>query len=157
MIFQNPPYMASRKLPILRIAAAGTLFSPLPCQAWHGCRVPSAHRVEVEVDADGHASAPSSGAAAAAPPAGAGRCKHYLEQTQTFAPPSPFRVHSGLPQLVTTRRAPHWTPTASFPKVNAGRTCMPHVYSRAYGTRSGGASHACAIYTTRRRPYHLRG
>jgi hypothetical protein len=31
--FQNPPYMASRQLPILRIAPVGTSFSPLPCQA----------------------------------------------------------------------------------------------------------------------------
>jgi hypothetical protein len=47
------------------------LVSPLPCQAWHGYMITSAHRVEVEVGADGHASAPLSGAAAAAPPAGA--------------------------------------------------------------------------------------
>jgi hypothetical protein len=71
MFFHNPPYRASLHLLILRIAAAGTLFSPLPCQAWHGYRVTNAHRVEVEVGADGHASAPLSGAAAAAPPAGA--------------------------------------------------------------------------------------
>jgi hypothetical protein len=56
---------------IPRIAAAGTSFSRLPCQAWHGYTVTSAHRVEVEVGADGLASAPLSGAAAAAPPAGA--------------------------------------------------------------------------------------
>jgi hypothetical protein len=41
--------------------------SPLPCQAWHGYGVTSAHRVEVEVGADGPASVPPSGAAAAAP------------------------------------------------------------------------------------------
>ena len=70
-VFQNPPYRASRQLLIPRIAAAGTSFSPLPCQAWHGYGVTSAHRVEVEVGADGAASAPLSGAAAAAPPAGA--------------------------------------------------------------------------------------
>jgi hypothetical protein len=63
--------MASRQLMIPRIAATGTSFSPLPCQAWHGYGVTSAHRVEVEVGADGSASAPPSGAAAAGPPAGA--------------------------------------------------------------------------------------
>jgi hypothetical protein len=63
--------MASRQQVIPRIAAAGTSFSPLPCQAWHGYLVTIAHRVEVEVGADGPASAPLSGAAAAAPPAGA--------------------------------------------------------------------------------------
>ena len=71
-VFQNPPYRASRQLLIPRIAAAGTSFGPLPCQAWNGYGVTSAHRVEVEVGADGPASAPLSGAAAAAPPAGAG-------------------------------------------------------------------------------------
>ena len=71
MFFQNPPYKASRQLLIPRIAAVGTSCSPLPCQAWHGYGVTSAHRVEVEVGADGPASAPLSGAAAAAPPAGA--------------------------------------------------------------------------------------
>jgi hypothetical protein len=34
---------------IPRIAAVGTSFSPLPCQAWHGYGVTSAHPVEVEV------------------------------------------------------------------------------------------------------------
>jgi hypothetical protein len=63
--------MASRQLMIPRIEAAGTSFSPLPYQAWHGYGVTSAHRVEVEVRADGPASAPLSGAATAAPPAGA--------------------------------------------------------------------------------------
>jgi hypothetical protein len=71
MLFQNPPYMASRQLLIPRIATVGTRFSPLPCQTWHGYGVTSAHRVEVEVVADGPANAPLSGAAAAAPPAGA--------------------------------------------------------------------------------------
>jgi hypothetical protein len=71
MFFQNPQYMASRQLMILRIADAGTSFSPLPCQAWHGYMVTSAHRVEVEVGTDGPPSAPLSGAAAAAPPPGA--------------------------------------------------------------------------------------
>jgi hypothetical protein len=56
MFFQNPPYMASRQLMIPRIAAVGTLFSPLPCQAWHGYGVTNAHRVEVEVDFEGPAS-----------------------------------------------------------------------------------------------------
>jgi hypothetical protein len=46
-------------------------FSPLPCKAWHGYMVTSAHRVEVEVGADGPARAPLSGAAAAVPSAGA--------------------------------------------------------------------------------------
>jgi hypothetical protein len=46
---------------IPRIAAAGTLFSPLPCQACHGYMFTSAHRVEVEVDSDGRASAPPPG------------------------------------------------------------------------------------------------
>jgi hypothetical protein len=71
VFFQNPPYRVSRKLMIPRIVAVGTSFSPLPCQAWHGYKVTSAHRVEVEVGAEGHSSAPLSGAAAAAPPAGA--------------------------------------------------------------------------------------
>jgi hypothetical protein len=71
ILFQNPPYMASRLMLILRIAAVGTSFSPLPCQAWHGYGATSAHRVEVEVGADGPASAPPYGAAATAPPAGA--------------------------------------------------------------------------------------
>jgi hypothetical protein len=70
IVFQNPPYSASRQPMIPRIAAAGISFSPLPCQAWHGYGITIAHRVEVEVGADGHASAPPSGAAAAAPPAG---------------------------------------------------------------------------------------
>jgi hypothetical protein len=64
MIFQNPPYMASRYLLIPRIEADGTSFSPLPCQAWHGYMVTIDHRVEVEVCADGLASAPPSGATA---------------------------------------------------------------------------------------------
>jgi hypothetical protein len=67
MIFQNPPYMAFRELLIPRIAAVGTSFSPLPCQAWHGIRFTNAHHVEVEVGADGHVHATPSGAAAAAP------------------------------------------------------------------------------------------
>jgi hypothetical protein len=70
-IFQNPPYTASRQLLIPWIAAVGTSFSPLPCQAWHGYGVTIAHRVGVEVGADGPASEPPSGAAAVAPPAGA--------------------------------------------------------------------------------------
>jgi hypothetical protein len=69
--FQKPPYMASRQLLIPRIGAAGTSFSPLPCQALHGYMVIIAHSVEVEVGSNGHASAPLSGAAAAAAPAGA--------------------------------------------------------------------------------------
>jgi hypothetical protein len=71
MFFQNPPYRASGQLLIPRIAAVGTSFSPLMCQAWHGYEVISAHRVEVEVGADGPASAHPSGATAAATPAGA--------------------------------------------------------------------------------------
>jgi hypothetical protein len=63
--------MASRQMLIPRILAAGTSFSPLPCQARHGYMVTSAHRVEVEVGDGGPASTPLSGAAAAAPPAGA--------------------------------------------------------------------------------------
>jgi hypothetical protein len=70
-VFQNPPYRTSRQVLIPRIAAVGSSFNPLPCQAWHGYMVTSAHRVEVEVGADGPANAPPSGAAAAAPPAGA--------------------------------------------------------------------------------------
>jgi hypothetical protein len=69
MLFQNPPYRASRELQIPRIAAVGTSLSPLPCKARHGYMVTSAQRVEVEVCADGPASAPLSGAAAVAPPA----------------------------------------------------------------------------------------
>jgi hypothetical protein len=61
VFFQNLPCMASRLLMIPRIAAAGTSFNPLPCQAWHGYGVTNAHRVEVEVGADGHASAPPVG------------------------------------------------------------------------------------------------
>jgi hypothetical protein len=60
------------------VGNAGTSFSPLPCQAWHGYMVVRAHRVEVEVGADGPARASLSGAAAAAPPAGA-RIKRMLE------------------------------------------------------------------------------
>jgi hypothetical protein len=71
MYFENPPYRASRQLLISRIAAVVTSFIPLPCEAWHGYMITSAHRVEVEVGADGPAKAPPSGAAAAAPPAGA--------------------------------------------------------------------------------------
>jgi hypothetical protein len=71
VLFQNPPYMTSRHLLTQRILTVGTSFSPLPCQAWHGYGVTSAHRVEVEVGADEPASAPPSWAAAAAPPAGA--------------------------------------------------------------------------------------
>jgi hypothetical protein len=70
VFFQNPPYRASRQLLIRWIAAVGTSFSPLPCQAWHGYMATSAHSVEVEVGADGPASTPLSGAAAAAPLAG---------------------------------------------------------------------------------------
>jgi hypothetical protein len=70
--------MASRQLLIPRILAAGTSFSPLPCQAWHGYGVTGAYRVEVEIGADGPASAPPSGAAAAAPPAGAERSKDAM-------------------------------------------------------------------------------
>jgi hypothetical protein len=78
--FQNPSYKASRQLMITRIAAAGTSFSPLPCQARHGYMVTNAHRVEVEVVADGHASAPPSGAAAAAPPEGARLVRYFSFQ-----------------------------------------------------------------------------
>jgi hypothetical protein len=70
-VFQNPPCIAFRQVLITRIAGTGTSFSPLPCHTWHGYKVTSAHRVEVEVGADGLSSAPSSEAAAAAPPAGA--------------------------------------------------------------------------------------
>jgi hypothetical protein len=60
--FQNPPaYMDTRHLLLKRIAAAGTSFSFLPYQAWHGCGVTSARRVEVEVGADGLVSAPPPG------------------------------------------------------------------------------------------------
>jgi hypothetical protein len=65
-VFQNPPYKASRQVLITRIAAAGTSFSPLPCQAWHDYEVTCAHRVEVGVGADGPTSANPPG-----PPAGA--------------------------------------------------------------------------------------
>jgi hypothetical protein len=60
--------MASGQLLISRIAAAGTSFSPLPCQAWHRNRVTSAYNVEIEVGADRVASAPHSGPDAVAPP-----------------------------------------------------------------------------------------
>jgi hypothetical protein len=69
--FLNPPYMASRQLPIAWIATTGTSFSPLMCQAWQIYEVTIAHRVEVEVGADGPASASLSQATAAAPPVGA--------------------------------------------------------------------------------------
>jgi hypothetical protein len=52
--FPKPPM-------IPRIAAAGTLFSPLPCQVWHGMRFTNAHHVEVEVGADGPANEPPPG------------------------------------------------------------------------------------------------
>jgi hypothetical protein len=71
MLFQNPPYMASRQLMIPWIANVATSLSPLPRQAWHGYGATSARRMEVEVGADGLANAPPSGAAAAASPAGA--------------------------------------------------------------------------------------
>jgi hypothetical protein len=61
MLFQNPPYMASRQLMIPWIAAVGTSFSLLPCQAWHGYGVTGAHRVEVEVGAEGPVNAPPPG------------------------------------------------------------------------------------------------
>jgi hypothetical protein len=56
-----------------------TSFSPLPCQAWHGYGVTSAHRVEGEVGADGPTTAPPSGAAAAPPPAGANTVLHHVK------------------------------------------------------------------------------
>jgi hypothetical protein len=40
-VFQNPPYMASRQLLIPRIAAIGTSFSSLPCQAWPATGLPA--------------------------------------------------------------------------------------------------------------------
>jgi hypothetical protein len=46
MFFQNPLYRASRQLLVPRIAAVGTSFSPLPCQAWHGYGVTNAHHVD---------------------------------------------------------------------------------------------------------------
>jgi hypothetical protein len=64
-------WLPVNQLLIMRIAAVGTSFSPLPCQAWHLYGVTIAHRVEVKVGADGPASAPPPGAVAAAPPAGA--------------------------------------------------------------------------------------
>jgi hypothetical protein len=90
MFFQNPPYRASRQLLIPRNAAVGTSLSPLPCQAWHGYGVNSAHSVEVEVGADGPASAPLSGAAAAAPPAGAAWMTIYHPK---ILQPGYFNVH----------------------------------------------------------------
>jgi hypothetical protein len=59
----------------MRIAVAGTSFSPLPYKTWHGYMVTIAHRVELEVGADGTASAPPSGAAAVVPPLGAAKVK----------------------------------------------------------------------------------
>jgi hypothetical protein len=76
--------MASRELIIPRIAAVGTSLSPLECQAWHGYKVTSAHRVEVEVGANGYASAPPSRAADAAPPAGARSTISYVEHGAWF-------------------------------------------------------------------------
>jgi hypothetical protein len=78
MLFLNPPYMAFEHLMIPRIAAVGTSFNPLPCQAWHGYGVTSAHCVEVEVGADEHASSPPCGAAAAALPAAASS-RHFVK------------------------------------------------------------------------------
>jgi hypothetical protein len=88
MFFQNPPYWASRHLLIQRITAAGTSFSPVPCQTWHGYGVINAHRVDVEVGVDGYVSAPPSRAAAAAPQAGAHRPPtwHVLAIRVCFAP-----------------------------------------------------------------------
>jgi hypothetical protein len=43
----------------------------LPCSAWHGKAVTSAHHEDVGLSPDGHASAPPSGAAASSQPAGA--------------------------------------------------------------------------------------
>jgi hypothetical protein len=82
--FQNPPYRASRQLLITRIVATGTSFSPLPCQAWQGHMVISAHRVKMEVGADGPASAlPSAAAACGRPrqPAGRDLRIHQLRPT----------------------------------------------------------------------------
>jgi hypothetical protein len=69
--------MASRELLIARIASDGTSFSPLPCHAWHGYMVTSAHLVEVEVGADTRARAPPSRAAAVVPLAGAPKGLFY--------------------------------------------------------------------------------
>jgi hypothetical protein len=104
--------MASRQPLIPRIAAAGTSFSPLPCQAWHGYRVIDAHRVEVEVGADGPASAPLSGVAAGGRPVSLlqvqalylavtmlSYCAHFPTIVCDFAPPD-FHVprHAALHQ-----------------------------------------------------------
>jgi hypothetical protein len=79
--------MASRQLLIPRIAAIGTLFSPLPCQALHGYGITIAHRVEVEVGADGRASAPPSGTAT-------GRWKQAVSRHSAWLDASFKRVES---------------------------------------------------------------
>jgi hypothetical protein len=83
-VFPKPSIHGSRQLLIPRIAAVGTSFSPLQCQAWHGYGVTSAQRVEVEVGANGPTSAPPSGAASAAPPTGANSGAHacIMEEDQ---------------------------------------------------------------------------
>ena len=68
--FKSPLYMAFPTAADPTDLAVGPL-RPLPCQAWHGYGVSSAHHGGRGGDADGPASAPPSGAAAAAPPAGA--------------------------------------------------------------------------------------
>jgi hypothetical protein len=101
MLFQNPPYMASRELLIPRIATVGTSFNPLPCQAWHGYGVTNAHREEVEVGADGHANAPPPG------------------------PPPPRRRRAPISTLivfpeVTPQRSPNLASSLTFPRRKGG-------------------------------------
>jgi hypothetical protein len=70
MLFQNPPYKASRQLDPADHNCR-YLVQPPTVPSLARLRVTNGHRVEVEVGADGPASAPPSGVAAAAPPAGA--------------------------------------------------------------------------------------
>jgi hypothetical protein len=67
--FKSPMYMASPTAVDPADRGVGPL-SPLPCQAWHGYRVSSAHHGEVRGCRRACERTPS-GAAAAAPPAGA--------------------------------------------------------------------------------------
>jgi hypothetical protein len=119
MLFQNPPYMASLRLLIPWIAAAGTSLSPLPCQAWHGYMVTHTHRVEVEVGADGHASAPLSGAAAAAPPAGARPKTREWPMAYTLATPTYATEH-----VFHSTPGDGWTNRARQQHVSAASTLL---------------------------------
>jgi hypothetical protein len=111
MFFQNPPYMASQQLLIPQIAAVGTSFSPLPCQAWHGYGVTSAHRVEVEVGADEPASARPSGVA--------GGCRIMFKHMRHLGMPPTFV--DTCEQLYGVFTTDYITPYGSTPSIDINR------------------------------------